>query len=414
MRVLYTCLPGFGHFNPMVPVARAAAAAGHQVAFATASDFCSRVEAVGFRAFPAGLGMSDQMAEARRRFPAQAALPPGPERFAAFVPRMLAGVAAEPRATDLMGVVRRWQPDLIVHDVADFGGILAAVAAGIPYADHSVGLLRPLAASKLAGQVLRPIADRWDVDLGPFGGLFRYLYLDVCPAGLQTSEIQEVPVAHPLQNVRGLDGAPGDELPSWIATLPERPTVYATLGTLFNGDLAVFEVIIAGLATLPVNVIVTVGPSNDPAAFGPLPDNVHVERYLPLSLLLPHLDAVVTQGGTSILPALAYGLPLLVLPRGADQFNHAQACVDAGAARRLMPDQVTPEAVRREVQALLDGPDQRRHARWLAEQIAAMPGPKYAVRLLERLNRDRRPLWNTELCADVAWPGPEFLSLQHL
>jgi len=167
--------------------------------------------------------------------------------------------------------------------------------------------------------------------------------------------------------------------------------------------LTVFEAIIAGLSALPVNVIVTIGPSNDPAAFGSSPPNVHLERYLPLSLLLPHLDAVVTQGGTSIFPALAHGLPLLVLPRGADQFNHAQACVDSGAARRLLPDQVTADAVNREVLGLLRQPEQRGHARRLASQIAAMPGPKYAVRLLERLARDRRPLWNTRPSSEAAW-----------
>ncbi len=56
MRVLCTCVPGFGHFHPMVPLAQALVRAGHEVAFATAERFCRRVvEPAGFPTFPAGL-----------------------------------------------------------------------------------------------------------------------------------------------------------------------------------------------------------------------------------------------------------------------------------------------------------------------------------------------------------------------
>ena len=93
MRVLATCLPGHGHFNPMLPLAQALVGADHEVAFATAEDFCPRVVQAGFPAFPAGLSLERQMAEARLRYPEQDALE-GAARFESFVPLMLAGVAA--------------------------------------------------------------------------------------------------------------------------------------------------------------------------------------------------------------------------------------------------------------------------------------------------------------------------------
>jgi UDP:flavonoid glycosyltransferase YjiC (YdhE family) len=45
---------GSGHFHPLVPVARAVVAAGHDVAFVGAASFVPTVERVGFRALPAG------------------------------------------------------------------------------------------------------------------------------------------------------------------------------------------------------------------------------------------------------------------------------------------------------------------------------------------------------------------------
>ena len=385
----------------MVAVARALADAGHEVAFATAEAFCPRVEAAGFTAFPAGMSLPDQLAEARRRFPAEDGLP-GRERFESFVPRMLAGVAAPSRVAALVSAVDRWHPDLLVHDETEFAGAIAATRAGIPYADQSVGILRPLTMTRLAGEVVRPLAEEWGVDVGPFGGMFRYLYLDVCPPALQSPEIGSIEVAHPVKNV-AIAAAPGETLPEWMSELPAVPTVYVSLGTIFNQDLGVFEVILEGLRDQDLNVIVTLGSDNDPGALGPQPPNVHVERFIPQALLLPYCDVVVNQGGTAILPILAYGLPLLVLPQGANQFHNADALVAAGVARRLLPGEVTPETVGADVRRLLDDPAHRRSGQRLAAEIEAMPGPEEGVRLLEQLARERRPLPRP---APSGSPGP--------
>jgi UDP:flavonoid glycosyltransferase YjiC (YdhE family) len=399
MRVLATCLPGHGHFNPMLPLALALSRAGHDVAFATAESFCPRVVEAGFEAFPAGLGLEQQMSEAKARYPEQDRLV-GATRFESFVPRMLAGVAAPARADDLVPVVRRWQPDLLLHDETEFAGPLAAAVAGIPHADHSVGILRPLSMARLAGETLAPLYERWEVDIarvGPFGGLFTYLYLDVAPPTLQSPEISKIAVAHPVQNAAVEGGAEGQSLPDWVGELPEAPLVYVSLGTVFNSQArGVFAEVLEGLRDEKVNVIVTVGYQNDPADFGPQPDHIHVERFIPQSLLLPYCDVVINQGGTAILPILAHGLPLLILPQGANQFHNAAACAAAGVGRQLLPGEVTAEAVRREVRALLDEPAFRQQARRVQQEIEAMPGPEQGVVLLERLAAERQPLPNPE------------------
>jgi UDP:flavonoid glycosyltransferase YjiC (YdhE family) len=125
---------------------------------------------------------------------------------------------------------------------------------------------------------------------------------------------------------------------------------------------------------------------------GPPPANVRVEGFIPQSALLPHCDAVINQGGTAILPILAHGLPLLILPQAANQFHNAEACVAAGVARELLPGDVAPDAVRAAVRALLEEPDHGDRARQVAREIDQMPGPEEGVRLLERLAAQRSPL----------------------
>jgi UDP:flavonoid glycosyltransferase YjiC (YdhE family) len=393
VRVLCTCLPGHGHFNPMLALAQGLTKAGHEVSFATAADFCPHIERTGFAAFPTGLTLARQMAEARAAYPAQDGLV-AMERFEQFVPRMLAGVAAPARLADLLPVVGAWKPDLLVHDETEFAGPVAAAVAGIPWADQSVGIMRPRAMARLAGETLAPLAGAHGVDVGPFGGLYRWLYLDVSPPSLQSAEIAGVEVAHQVQNATIEPGAEGEALPAWVRDLPaDRPVVYVSLGTVFNAKgRDVFTAVLEALWTEPVTAILTVGTDNDPADFGPQPDHIHVERFIPQSLLLPYCDAVVNQGGTAILPILDHGLPLLVLPQGANQFHNAAACVAAGVGRRLLPAEVTAEAVRRDVRALLDDPELRAAAGRIKEELDAMPGPERGVELLERLADERRPL----------------------
>ena len=161
---------------------------------------------------------------------------------------------------------------------------------------------------------------------------------------------------------------PGDStatLPPWAATLGERPAVYVSLGTapLFNQPEK-FAPLLAGLADLDLDVIVTVSNLNDPAALGEPRANMHVERWLPLAALLPRCDAVVCHAGTgTTLAALAAGLPLVLVPQGADQFDNARACERAGAARAIMPDELTAPAVRAPIGAVLDSRSAERAGR---------------------------------------------------
>ena len=77
MRVLVTSTPGYGHVLPMVPLARALLAAGHEVLWATAADACPRVAAAGFEVAAAGLTEA-QMGDTRRAIAAATAgLQPG-------------------------------------------------------------------------------------------------------------------------------------------------------------------------------------------------------------------------------------------------------------------------------------------------------------------------------------------------
>jgi len=113
---------------------------------------------------------------------------------------------------------------------------------------------------------------------------------------------------------------------------------------------------------------------------------VHVEAYLPQTLVFPSCDLVVCHGGSgTTLAALAAGLPLLLLPQEANQFWNAERVADLGAGEVLRSDRLTADAVQQAVGRLLADPKPRATAQAIAADIAAMPGPDQAVATLERL-----------------------------
>ena len=189
------------------------------------------------------------------------------------------------------------------------------------------------------------------------------------------------------------DQSGGEGLPPWVAALPDRPTVYATLGTINNRTPGLFAAILTALRDEPVNLILTVGRNQDPADFGPQPTHVHIERYVPQTLLLPRCDLVITHGGfNTAMAALDLGLPLVAIPLGADQPQNAARCAALGIGRVVGPDERTPTAIRAAVRDVLADPTYRRNAARLRDELAVLPGPGEGARLLERLAAEKRPL----------------------
>lgn len=181
---------------------------------------------------------------------------------------------------------------------------------------------------------------------------------------------------------------------------PEQPTVYATLGTIVNRSPGIFAAILEGLRDEPITLILTIGRNQDPTEFGPQPANVHIERYVPQTLLLPYCDLVVTHGGfNTVQSVLCAGLPMVILPIAADQHVNAHSCANLGVGRVVGPDERTPPAIRAAVREVLATRTYRASAGRVRDDIAALPGVDDAVELLEQLAAETQPLLSIALGA---------------
>ena len=380
-RILFTCRPLSGHFDPMLPLAAAARASGHTVAFASGDPVVGRARDAGFTAFEAGPADTFR-AEWAPRFPGFTTLV-GDAQRKFFFTEIFANLELAPRAVDLESIMSAWQPDLVVHEMAELAAPLVSTARGIPYVDVGYGSLIPRALLEEAGAAAAAHWRASGLEPHPLAGVFRYLYVDPCPPALQNPEIADVAAVQPMRPAAG--EAQVTERSAWLDDLPRRPTVYVTLGTIWNTDLDVFRLVIEALRDR-VNLIVTVGRQNDPALLGPQPRGVIIRSYIPQHEVLPWCDAVVAHGGSgTMLGALAHGVPLLVVPQGADQWSNAEQIVTAGAGQQLLRDELSAVAVRDCVMALLSEPSYRHAASTIKDEIRAMPSATDAIVGLEAL-----------------------------
>ena len=272
-----------------------------------------------------------------------------------------AGWIARERAVAVHDLCLEWRPDLVVCDETDFGSMVAAERLGLPHATVLVSAAGSFVHRALAAEPADP----------ELAGLSPDLVLSPFPPSLR-----DPGAAHCFRTVTGAH-----------SRADGPPTVYFTLGTVFNlesGDL--FARVLAGLRDLDVDVVATVGRQIDPEELGPQPDRIRIERYLPQSAVLPRCSAVVSHAGSgSVLGALAYGLPSVLLPMGADQPLNAARCEELGVARTLDAVRATPGDVADAVSSVLSDPSYRTSAERVRDEIRGLRGPEHAVRLLEGL-----------------------------
>ncbi|MBF6613531.1 MAG: glycosyltransferase family 1 protein [Chloroflexi bacterium] len=389
MRVLFTSQPSSGHWHPLVPLARALEMSGHEVAFASTQGFRPVIEASGFRCFRAGVDDSDE--EVRQRREQMAGL--GPQEPAYFTLKyVFAGVRAQRALPDMLGIIRDWRPDVVVRENTELAGCVAAECDGVPHAAVQITAARtrflevmaePL--HQLRASVGLPPAETADV-------LYRYLLLSPRPPSLWSRSSPVPPTTHPFRYT-GFSQSGEEKLPGWVAKLGQRPTVYATLGTVFNHMTPIHSAILEALREEPINLIITIGRNQNPLDFGEQPAHVHVERYIPQKLLLPYCDLVISHGGSgTMMDALSLGLPMVIIPIAADQPENAQSCAELGVAHVIEAERRSAVAIGDAAREVLYDPAYRRAAQRLRKEIEELPGLEYPTALLERLAAEGTPL----------------------
>ena len=312
-----------------------------------------------------------------------------------------AGTSARERASRLLAIAGSWGPDVIVHDEMDFGAAIAAEKLGVPHVAIVVLAAGGLIRTDLLSRTLNTVRAEFGLPTDPdLSMLHRNLTLVPAPRRFRHPDDPLPPTAHHIQPAV-LSGARETADPDaatistleWLGRRKGRPTVYFTLGTVFHqesGDL--FTRVMTALGQLDANVVITVGNEIDPAELGVRADSIHIERFIPQQVLLAHCQVAVTHAGSgSVIGALAFGVPLVLLPMGADQPWNADRCQELGVAEVLDPIAASAAQIREATNTVLGSDSHRRAARSMREEIIALPDADHGMSLIravaQRANR---------------------------
>lgn len=397
MKLLICCHPGYGHLNPSIALAKQLVSAGHHPIIASSAAMENSVRNTNINFANVGLNWSEAHVEST--FPEISKLDENSK--AKQMEELLWSISPRAVIPDLVDLIERDSPDLVIANGYDWSGALAAEKCGIPYVIASISARIP----KMSYELL--FWERYQALRREFG-----LSADpACKKREKFLELSFMPKSWALPNYQAhvnehfvaplfFDKHEKSDI-SWAPPTNGKPLIYVSFGTVTNQMTHLIQIIIEGLKEVNCEVLLSIGNNNSVSHFPSPPSNIQIVNYIPQSMVMPHVKACICHGGVSTtLAALAEGCPLLILPISADQPINANVCLLSGASialnpkafkettpglKQVNPETLTPEDIKVAIEELLTNPRYSLSAQKVQKEIQALPDISHAIRLIEEV-----------------------------
>lgn len=380
-----------GHVNPTLAVAGELVAAGHRVVYWLPEAFRADVGGTGaaFHAYRPPAGSRWLQA-------------PDPLSRFAMIPAWLAA-DSEDVLPQILGGLEAERPDVVVYDVLCVWGRLAAEILPLPAVMLCTSYAMNERFSLFATpqyRALPPSFEAIDMFLGAMRRLHaRYgVALDLSALFHHAEPLTVVFVTrsfHPA--AEAFDGRyrfvgpslrPGTAADPLLAELAERPTVYVSMGTVFNDWPELLPACTRAFQDGRWQAVVAAGDlaaGADAAGAGP----VRVLPAVPQVELLGRTDVFVTHGGmNSVMEALSQRVPMVVVPQTPEQAVTADRVAALGLGVRLDRAATTPAALREAVEGVAAAAEVRRAVDRLGQDARVAGGGRAAADALQRYVQD--------------------------
>ncbi len=172
------------------------------------------------------------------------------------------------------------------------------------------------------------------------------------------------------------------------------PLIYASMGTILNGRLDVFRIIIAALAKYKdLQLVLSVGDQIDPTQIGPTPSSAIIVKRAPQLELLKRASVCITHAGlNTVLESLTQGVPQLAIPIAYDQPGVAARIANKKTGVVTSLDKLTADHLSTLLDKVLSDCTYRENATRLQRAIAEANGLSVAVDLVEESLGVRRSI----------------------
>ena len=393
MRILWFCIPAYGHTNPTIEVVRELVRRGHEVRYYSFEEFREKIEGAGadFISCDAYLPALDAKSERKLREVSTTEMSVQSFRITAILDPII--------SQDM----ESWQPDVLVTDSACFWGKLTAIKFNLPWVCSTTTFAFNKDSAQYMQQSASEIADmvlglpRMNREIRKLRGLGYHVknVLDIVqnkpddntivytsrtfqPCAETFDEIHYCFVGPSVREVEPREKA-------------GRPLVFASLGTVINDRPGFYRTLIEALHDEDVDLLISCGKAFDPTVLGELPANVRVEHYVDQMEVLSRASLFVTHCGmNSASEGMWMAVPELLFPLTGEQRAVARRVAEVGAGV-LLDEHDAKDALKLKAAVLcaLANEDISTGAARMREDLRSCVGPSGAADFIEQCSLKR-------------------------
>ena len=414
MRIGFVSLPLTGHLNPMMAVARKLQSRGDEVRFIGVPDIEPAVRAANLafepyceEEYPAGSVARIYAPIAKLhgldvlRYQVKEISPKFLQAGLKHLPRKLVETRVEALVLDAVTLLQLVPMSLGIPFVQvwntlhlDFSGATPPTVFGWPHETTAKARARNIEGVKMIGNLFvsnLAVAQAYAKQSGlqidwsdPSATTSKLAVITQTPLEFDfagTSWPSHFHYAGPFQD----DQAREQVAFPW-EKLTGEPLIYASLGSLVNGQPEIFRSILGALEKLKgIQAVLSVGKNVNLGDLGPIPANTLVVDAAPQIALLKHAVLCITHAGlNTTLESLAQGVPMVAIPIGYDQPGVAARIAHHGVGEFIEIEDLTVEGVSQLIAKVLGDPGYSKRAQYFRRVIAETGGLDIAADLIER------------------------------
>ncbi len=205
---------------------------------------------------------------------------------------------------------------------------------------------------------------------------------------------------------------PRQELPQWLhytgpyhnpssrspvpfpyEQLTGQPLIYASMGTIQNRLLEIFQCIAKACEGLDVQLVISLGGSTSPESLAKLPGSPLVVEYAPQLELLQKATLTITHAGpNTVLESLSNAVPMVGIPITNDQPGTAARLAWAGAGEMIPQARLSVPRLREAIKRVLTENSYKQNAVRLQKAIQSAGGVSRAADIIEQVVSTGKPV----------------------
>ncbi|ASS65414.2 MULTISPECIES: macrolide family glycosyltransferase [unclassified Paenibacillus] len=126
-----------------------------------------------------------------------------------------------------------------------------------------------------------------------------------------------------------------------------QPLIYISFGSIYTDRPEFYRTCLEAFKDAEARIILSVGKNVDLSLIGEPPAHITVRRFVPQLEILREADLFISHGGyNSVCEALLFGVPMILIPQGADQFAIADRLDELEAGVYIREPELSPERLK--------------------------------------------------------------------